>query len=256
VARRREGFVAALRIEPYSKRVVLPHERTHAGPKEGRLRLLRATRTQLEPLFFLWDGTVEVDGLGEPDLQSGGDSLWRLDADFSEALVDELAEAQLLIADGHHRYETALAFHEEDGTEASAWLLAVIVPTGQEGLTIFPTHRIAASAGRASGTPIDPPGNGLPGPVLYRGGRYELLAGEGLDPEVVEQAAPGGVTYTPRREEAVAAVDRGEAEAAFLLRPTRIEDVWEVARRGDVMPQKSTFFFPKLTSGLLLLPLD
>jgi uncharacterized protein (DUF1015 family) len=256
VPRRREGFVAALRIEPYSECVVLPHERTHAGPKEGRLRLLRATRTQLEPLFFLWDGTIELDGLGEPDLQSGGDSLWRLDADFSEALVDELAEAQLLIADGHHRYETALAFHEEDGTEASAWLLAVIVPTGQEGLTIFPTHRIAASAGAASGTPIDPPGNGLPGPVLYRAGRYELLAGEGLDPEVVEQAAPGGVTYTPHRDEAVAAVDRREAEAAFLLRPTRIEDVWEVARRGDVMPQKSTFFFPKLTSGLLMLPLD
>jgi uncharacterized protein (DUF1015 family) len=64
------------------------------------------------------------------------------------------------------------------------------------------------------------------------------------------------VTYTPYREEAVAAVDRGDAEAAFLLRPTRIEDVWAVARRGDVMPQKSTFFYPKLTSGLLLMPLD
>ena len=74
--------------------------------------------------------------------------------------------------------------------------------------------------------------------------------------ELVEQAAPTGVTYTPRRAEAVAAVDRGEAEAAFLLRPTRIEDVWEIARRGDVMPQKSTFFFPKLTTGLLFLPLD
>ena len=256
VARRREGFVAALRLEPYSKRVVLPHERTHAGPKEGRLRLLRATRTQLEPLFFLWDGTIELDGFGEPDLQSGGDRLWRLDGEFSEALVEELAEAELLIADGHHRYETALSFHEEDGTEASAWLLAVIVPTGQEGLTIFPTHRIAESAGAASGTPIDPPDNGLPGPVLYRAGRYELLAGEGSDPEIVEAAAPSGVTYTPRREEAVAAVDRGEAEAAFLLRPTRIDDVWAVARRGDVMPQKSTFFYPKLTSGLLMLPLD
>jgi uncharacterized protein (DUF1015 family) len=256
VARRREGFVAALRLEPYSKRVVLPHERTHAGPKEGRLRLLRATRTQLEPLFFLWDGTIELDGLGEPHLQSGGDSLWRLDAEFSAALVEELAEAELLIADGHHRYETALSFHQEDGTEASAWLLAVIVPTGQEGLTIFPTHRIAESAGAASGTPIDPPGNGLPGPVLYRAGRYELLAGEGSDPEVVEHTAPRGVSYTPRREEAIAAVDRGEAEAAFILRPTRIEDVWKVARRGDVMPQKSTFFYPKLTSGLLLLPLD
>jgi uncharacterized protein (DUF1015 family) len=257
VARRREGFVAALRLEPYENRVVLPHERTHAGPKEGRLRLLRATRTQLEPLFFLWDGTVEVDGLGEPDLQSGGDSLWRLDAEFSDALVEELAEAQLLIADGHHRYETALAFHEEDGTEASAWLLAVIVPTGQEGLTIFPTHRVAQSVGAASGTPIDPPRETLPGPVLYRAGSYELLGGNGfLDPEVVDRLAPTGVTYTASREEAVAAVDRGEAEAAFLLRPTRIEDVWAIARRGEVMPQKSTFFYPKLTSGLLMLPLD
>jgi uncharacterized protein (DUF1015 family) len=249
VARRREGFVAALRAEPYEKRVVLPHERTHAGPKEGRLRLLRATRTQLEPLFFLWDGTVAVDGLGEPDLQSGGDSLWRLDPEFSGALVEELVDAQLLIADGHHRYETTLASGEQ-------WLLAVIVPTGQEGLTIFPTHRVAQSAGAAAGTPIEPPGDDLPGPVLYRAERYELLDGGGLDPEVVERAAPSGVTYTPRREEAVATVDRGEAEAAFLLRPTRIEDVWEVARRGDVMPQKSTFFYPKLTSGLLMLPLD
>ncbi|MFL5958953.1 MAG: DUF1015 family protein [Gaiellaceae bacterium] len=260
VARRRDGFVAALRLEPYERRVVLPHERTHAGPKEERLRLLRATRTQLEPLFFLWDGMIELDGLGEPDVAAdeGGvaSQLWRLDAEFSEALVTELADAQLLIADGHHRYETALAFHEEDASEASAWVLAVIVPTGQEGLTIFPTHRVAESAGSASGTPLDSPGDELPGPVLYREGRYELLAGDGLDPEVVERAAPRGVTYTPLREEAVAAVDRGEAEAAFLLRPTRIEDVWEVARRGDVMPQKSTFFYPKLTSGLLFLPLD
>jgi uncharacterized protein (DUF1015 family) len=250
VARRREGLVAALQVEPYENRVVLPHERTHAGPKEGRLRLLRATRTQLEPLFFLWDGTVEVDGLGEPDLQSGGDRLWRLEPEFSDALVEELADAQLLIADGHHRYETTLASGEQ-------WLLAVIVPTGQEGLTIFPTHRVAQSAGDASGMPIDPPLDHLPGPVLYRAGRYELLAGNGfLDPEVVDRFAPSGVTYTAQREEAVATVDRGEAEAAFLLRPTRIEDVWAVARRGDVMPQKSTFFYPKLTSGLLLLPLD
>jgi uncharacterized protein (DUF1015 family) len=250
VARRREGLVTALRAEPYENRVVLPHERTHAGPKEGRLRLLRATRTQLEPLFFLWDGTIEVDGLGEPDLSSSGDSLWRLGVEFCEALTEELRDAQLLIADGHHRYETALAFEHEP------WLLAVIVPTGQEGLTIFPTHRVAQSAGSAAGTPIDPPGGDLPGPVLYRAGAYELLADGGLDPEIVERAGPRGVTYTPSREEAIATVDRGEAEAAFLLRPTRIDDVWAVASRGDVMPQKSTFFYPKLTSGLLMLPLD
>ena len=154
--------------------------------------------------------------------------LWRLEAEFSEALVEELADAQLLIADGHHRYETALAFHDEDGTEASAWLLAVIVPTGQEGLTIFPTHRVAQSAGDGSGTPIPcRRGSTSRGRCATAPARYELLDGNGfLDPEVVDRLGPAGVTYTPRRDEAVAAVDRGEAEAAFLLRPTRIEDVW------------------------------
>jgi uncharacterized protein (DUF1015 family) len=259
IERTREGFVAALRVEPYENRVVLPHERTHAGPKEGRLRLLRATRTQLEPIFLLWDGTIEVDGLGEPDLavEEGGVAakLWRLDPEFGAALTDELKDAQLLIADGHHRYETALAFHEEEGSDASAFMLVVIVPTGQEGLTIFPTHRIAQSVDGVHGTPIDRPADDLPGLVLYRRGQYELLDADGLDPEVVDRLQPQGVTYTPHADEAVAAVDRGEAEAAFLLRPTRIEDVWEIARRGEVMPQKSTFFYPKLTSGLLFLPL-
>jgi uncharacterized protein (DUF1015 family) len=260
VARTREGIVAALRVEPYGARVILPHERTHAGPKEGRLRLLRATRTQLEPLFFLWEGTIEINGLGAPDLavEEGGVAarLWRLDPAFGEALGEELREAQLLIADGHHRYETALAFHDEDGSEASAWVLAVIVPTDQDGLTIFPTHRVARSVNGIAGTAIEPPGEELPGLVLYRDGRYELLSGEGLDPEVVDRLRPEGVSYTPSVRDAVAAVDRGEAEAAFLLRPTRIEDVWAVAGRGEVMPQKSTFFYPKLTSGLLLYPLD
>jgi uncharacterized protein (DUF1015 family) len=251
VARTRHGFVAALRAQPYEDKVILPHERTHAGPKEGRLRLLRATRTQLEPIFLLWDGTIELEGLGEPDLAAAEAKLWKLDPEFGDALTEELRDAQLLIADGHHRYETTLSFGE------SPWLLAVIVPTDQEGLTIFPTHRIARSVNGASGQPIDRPGDDLPGPVLYRGGgRYELLAGNGLDPEVVAALAPEGVTYTPSREEAEAAVDRGEAEGAFLLRPTRIDDVWEVARGGGVMPQKSTFFYPKLTSGLFLFPID
>jgi uncharacterized protein (DUF1015 family) len=259
IERTREGVVAALRVEPYDKRIVLPHERTHAGPKEGRLRLLRATRTHLEPIFLLWDGSLAIDGLADPDVvvkESGVTTrLWRLDAEFGTALTEELADAQLLIADGHHRYETALAFHEEDGGDASAWLLVVIVPTDQDGLTIFPTHRVVQEADGVDGTPIDPPGNALPGLVLYRHGRYELIDEHGLDPEVVDRLAPQVVAYTPSAAEAVAAVDRGDGEAAFLLRPMRIDDVWEIARRGDVMPQKSTFFYPKLTSGLLLFPL-
>jgi uncharacterized protein (DUF1015 family) len=250
VARTRNGLVAALRIEPYENRVVLPHERTHAGPKEGRLRLLRATRTQLEPIFLLYDGDALELPQREPDVAIEGNRLWRLDA-----LPVDLRDTQLLIADGHHRYETALAFHEEDGSEASAWMMVVLVPTSEQGLTIFPTHRVAQSVDGARGEPIEEPGEELPGVVLYRGGRYELLRGEGIDPQVVEAFAPQGVTYTPLRDEAVAAVDRGEAEGAFLLRPTRIEDVFAAARRGEVMPQKTTYFFPKLTSGLLLYPL-
>ena len=247
VARQRNGLVASLRVEPYDRGVVLPHERTHSGPKEGRLRLLRATNTQLEPIFLLYEGDPLTIPDVEPELESGGDRLWRSDA------APSFADTELLIADGHHRYETALAYAAEGG---SPYLMVVLVPTRQEGLTIFPTHRVAQRVNGARGTPIDEPGAELPGVVLYRDGHYELLESDGLDVDVVERLAPQGVTYTPQREEAVATVDRGEAEAAFLLRPTRIEDVWAVARRGETLPQKSTYFFPKLTSGLLFDPLD
>jgi uncharacterized protein (DUF1015 family) len=247
IQRTRSGLVASLRAEPYESGVVLPHERTHRGPKEGRLRLLRATRTQLEPIFLLYEGDPLPPPARAPDLQSGGDKLWRVDD------APSFENTELLIADGHHRYETAVAYGQEGG---SPYLMVVLVPTEQEGLTIFPTHRMAERVNGARGTPIEEPGDELPGVVLYRDGRYELLNGDGLDAEIVEQIAPEGVTYTPQRAEAVATVDRGDAEAAFLLRPTRIEDVWAVARRGETMPQKSTYFYPKLTSGLLFYPLD
>jgi uncharacterized protein (DUF1015 family) len=247
VSRTRTGLVASLRAEPYENGVVLPHERTHSGPKEGRLRLLRATRTQLEPIFLLYEGAPLQPPAREPDLQSGGDKLWRVED------APSFENTELLIADGHHRYETAVAYAQEGG---SPYLMVVLVPTEQEGLTIFPTHRMAERVNGARGTPIEEPGDDLPGVVLYRKGKYELLNGDGLDVEVVERIAPDGVTYTPERAEAVATVDRGDAEAAFLLRPTRIEDVWAVARRGETMPQKSTYFYPKLTSGLLFHPLD
>jgi uncharacterized protein (DUF1015 family) len=247
VARTRTGLVASLEAEPYENRAVLPHERTHSGPKEGRLRLLRATRTQLEPIFLLYEGDPLIPPEREPDLQSGGDKLWRIDD------APSFDDTELLIADGHHRYETALAYAADGGAPE---LMVVLVPTRQEGLTIFPTHRIAAHVNGARGRQIEEPGAELPGVVLYRDGKYHVLDGDGLDVEIVEDLAPQGVTYTAERAEAVASVDRGDAEAAFLLRPTRIEDVWAVARRGETMPQKSTYFYPKLTSGLLFHPLD
>jgi uncharacterized protein (DUF1015 family) len=278
VARSRDGLVAALRIEPYSAGVILPHERTHAGPKEGRLRLLRATRTHLEPIFLLLDGPLDRPVHGEPDLaaeESGvRNSLWRIRGEDAEVLAPRLGDAQLVIADGHHRYETALAFHAEDGRPDSAFLLAVIVPTSQPGLTIFPTHRVAGRLPELDGglriTPVSGgPEEGLrlldgltrdhPAFVLYRDGATALVEAPddtGLDAALIDRLGPGDVSYTPRVEEAVARVDAGEAQGALLLRATQIDQVEAVARAGETMPQKSTYFYPKLASGLLLLPVD
>ena len=265
VARTRNGLVAALRVEPYERRVVLPHERTHRGPKEGRLRLLRAVRAELEPIFLLPDGPrVELPGRA-PDLAVGGAKLWRLDADPTADFEDR----PLLIADGHHRYETALAFHAEDGTEASAYMLVVLVSTAEPGLTIFPTHRIVERLGATNGAEaVSGVGDALarledlprdrPAVALYREGETRILKGDEpeLDAAFVQRFEPQGVAYTPRAEEAVAAVDAGRAEAAFLLRPPTIEQVRAVAERGETMPQKSTYVYPKLVSGLLFLPFD
>ena len=245
VARTRRGIVASLAPEPYERGTVLPHERTHRGPKEGRLRLLRAVGAQLEPIFLLYDGPPPLSATGPPDLEVDGTRLRRAGSVDVEGFF---ADTQLLIADGHHRYETSL--------EAGMDVPVVLVSTSDPGLTIFPTHRVAGRVGDVRGTEIERPSDELPGVVLYRGGRYLLLAGDGLDVEVVERAGPEDVTYTPRREEAEAAVDRGEAEGAFLVRPTPIDAVFERARRGEVLPQKTTYFYPKLVSGLLFLPLD
>jgi len=260
VARTRGGLVCALRAEPYSARVILPHELTHAGPKEGRLRLLRAVRAHVEPLFFLYEGALGRPG-GEPEveveLEGVRNRLWRLAGDPPP----ELADAQLLIADGHHRYETALAFHEQEGSEESAWLLAVIVPTRQEGLTIFPTHRLAEDVDvscceSVAGAPLELLERG-DGPVVYRRGESRVLVTDAsqLDVAAVEPLIRRTVGYTPRADEAVARVDRGEAGAALLLRAPTIEQVRDVVERGETLPQKSTYFYPKLPSGLLFLPL-
>jgi len=265
VARTREGIVASLQVEPYETRTVLPHERTHRGPKEGRLRLLRATRVQLEPIFLLYDGPPAAAAPErEPDLQVEGASLWRLDDPW--AAVRAFDDKQLLIADGHHRYETAVAFAEEEGTPAAAQLLVVLVSTQDPGLEIFPTHRVFAEPRRFEGerTKVDDPEAALGALEGDRAAVVEVtreaahvVRGDpgALDVELVDTLGHDGISYTPDAVEALRRVTAGEAAVAYLMRPTRIEDVFAVARRGEVMPQKSTYFFPKLISGLLFHPL-
>ncbi|HEY7706697.1 MAG TPA: DUF1015 domain-containing protein [Gaiellaceae bacterium] len=259
VERTRRGLVAALKVEPYEARVVLPHERTHAGPKEGRKRLLEALQAHPEPIFLLYDGAPPFEHpTGEPDLDAEGTRLWRIPA---EGIAEAFADKQLLIADGHHRYETALAAGVEE-------ILVVLVSTEDPGLEIFPTHRIAERLnGRTMlATDLDlalaeldrKPHDRAAAVVYRKGGMGALVEGEqgALDVQLVEELTPGPVTYTPSVDDAVAAVERGDAEGAFIVRPTRIEDVFRFAQAGETLPQKTTYFYPKLLSGLLFLPLD
>ena len=251
VARTREGFAASVEATPYEAGQVLPHERTHAGPKEGRLRVLRATRTQLEPIFLLYDADAPFSRPdGDPAMDAAeGDVRTRV---WPIAAGEVSIDTPFLIADGHHRYETAVAFREEHPMATHTF--AILVSSRAPGLEIFPTHRLVQAVGDVPGEEVDAPG---PGVTLYRGGRYtRVTTGDDFGPRVVESFKPEGVSYTAYADEAIAAVDRGDAVAAFLLQPVTVEQVAAFAHEGETMPQKSTFFFPKLTSGLLLHPVD
>jgi uncharacterized protein (DUF1015 family) len=268
IARTRTGLVASLKVEAYETGTVLPHERTHRGPKEGRLRLLREVQAQLELIFLLYAGDrpFDVPDRG-PELEVEGARLWRLDE--AAATIDAFADRQVLIADGHHRYETALAYHEETGSPESGYMLAVLVSVDDPGLEIFPTHRVFGQApserlaGEERAGPDDALAelNRLPrdraAVVVYDGRTRLAVDGTGeLDVQLVDRLGQERLTYTPDWQEAVSAVDSGEAAVAVLMRPTRIEDVFAVAKRGETMPPKSTYFYPKLVSGLLFHPLE
>jgi uncharacterized protein (DUF1015 family) len=276
VRRTRRGVAARVRLKPYGDGVVLPHEGTFSEPKEARLRLLRATRVKPSPIFLLHHGIAPAP-TGRPDLTAELEGvtsrLWRVTdpAAIDKALAG--VTGPLLIADGHHRYETALRFHEEDGSEETAYVLAVLVALDDEGLEIFPTHRLTAGAvpeldGEFRQTPLADPGEAVtalagvgrdhPAFVLLRPEGAALVEGsdQALDTALVDSLPLSRVAYTASAAEAERAVRSGEATAAFLVRPPTIEQVESYARAGMRMPPKSTYFFPKLTSGLLLSPFD
>ena len=266
VARRRSGLVASLRVEPYETQIVLPHERTHAGPKESRLRLLRPRARSSSRSSC---STTAAAVAARRSRAATSDGRHAALARPGDGVAEAFAGRQLLIADGHHRYETALAYAEEEGTPESARMMVVLVSTSDPGLEIFPTHRLfrghEALPSPAPGefTPLEDALAQLAG-SRSTGHRASCTAaashsrrgepGE-LDVELVEPPRRSrGSGYSADAGEAVARVDAGEFDGAFLLRATRIEDVFERARRGEVMPQKTTYFFPKLTSGLLFHP--
>ena len=326
--RKRRGIMGALTLEEFGTGVQ-PHEHTMSGPKADRLNLLRALRTNTSPIFGLVaDDDGWIDGLIKNVIVTGPKAqatdaegiihrLWVLCDDetvngFEAAFENE----SILIADGHHRYETALNYFRETGDDngGDSAVMMLCVSMQDEGLVVLPTHRVAKNVSDAeiAALPaklaeffeIDPfagdPFAGDPNALLeklngidaaqnalgmhLRGQSYLLTrkansaqpdasksaAYNALDVAVLgglilekclgidaaKVAAGGHIAYTIDALEAVRQVETGEGAAAFLLRETPVTQVQKVADAGDKMPQKSTYFYPKLATGMVLRPLD
>jgi uncharacterized protein (DUF1015 family) len=316
-ARRREGFFARVRVEEYGPGTIRPHERTHPGPKEDRLALTRATRANLSPIFSLFRDPqgaagelMERAAAAEPfasarDLDGTENTVWRVgDPDAIAALRSVLSDAELLIADGHHRYETARVYAEEVGGDGPhRYVLMLLCSMSDRGLTVFPTHRLLTCLKdspekqqairevltrefEVEQVPLEelqPNGRGiafgymdsfhrtpyrvtLKDPSIADGaleGRAEpyrrldtavlealvLRGALGMSEDDIAQLR--GLDYSQDIEDARAAVESGRADAGFFLRPTPVEQVQAVAEAGESMPPKSTYFFPKVPTGIV-----
>jgi len=325
-----EGIVVRVQLEPWGDGV-RPHEHTMPGPKADRLALLHATGTQLSPILAVYFDRSEryhhVMGRAWADewrARDGDGILHQLTAiESDERLIGYLAKQTLFIADGHHRYETALAYRAEvradprwsdapPGSLAADWIMMMLVNAELAELEIRPTHRLLldadAEALRALVAGDDPLFEAVPmapgdlAPALDERRHEEtpvfglvlpdddghLLVGDpdgladrlrrermsaavrALDLTALHVAVLGdrlGITeddvaagtrlaYTRDEVDARERVARGEAAAAILVRPTPLEQLAEVASAGDVMPQKSTYFYPKLLTGMVFNPVS
>lgn len=327
----RIGLVCLLKLEEYGTGTVLPHEKTLTGAKADRLSLLRATGAQFESIYGLYsdpDKTVQ-SFLGEyddrepvleqvDDVIGSSHAVERID-DASAVMVlrEFLADKPIFIADGHHRYETALNYRREVRAAHPEWdsipiaadyILITLTAFEDEGLLVLPTHRLVRGVdpetvarlpetlvSQFTVTPIDAEdleaaveeasregriafGVVLPGAnyLATLNAASEELAGlvPGDQSDAVKRlpvtllhsliienhlgigaaalAAASQISYTRDTNEAITQVAQGGAQAAFLLPRPSVQDVRDVSLAGDVMPQKSTFFFPKLLSGLIL----
>ncbi|MHB8589629.1 MAG: DUF1015 family protein [Candidatus Dormibacteraceae bacterium] len=289
-SRRRRDLIAALRLQPYEDRVVLPHERTHRGPKEDRLALLRATKASLEPLWFLYEGRgsalpqiIEVVSGSNPVVVFNGPEgtehrLWRIsDPALHAAIHAVLDPMPVLIADGHHRYETALAYAEEVGGDAEApsrFTLALLTDLDDPGLQVLPTHRVlkagVAITGGEDKATLGETLAALRGRVAagaYREHRFQVLPLEGelalveLHSQVIDNILGKRnpeefLLYTRDPEEAVRWVDDGVGSAAYFLDAPDLRLVLKLAQEGKTLPQKSTYFHPKPPSGMVFFQLD
>jgi uncharacterized protein (DUF1015 family) len=314
----RHGVFARVRVEDYGPGRIRPHERTHPGPKEDRLRLTRATKANLSPIFSLYEdptgAAAAVLAAADPfDAVTDDDGTVNRLARVSDPVAIEafqaaLEPAELLIADGHHRYETARVYADEVGGEGEhRYVLMCLVALQDEGLTVFPTHRLikdtTPQTQEALGATLRdlftveeidqaqlrPPDGDGPLTMGYIDAHFkrafrltlkdQAIADRALDGmpdayrhldtavlEALVLEGPLGLTeddiahlrglgYSRTDDEALQLVLSGEYDAAFLLRSTPVAQVRDVAAAGVNMPPKSTYFFPKVPTGLLFNPL-
>jgi uncharacterized protein (DUF1015 family) len=315
----RWGLLAALQLEPLDGGVVLPHERTLAAPKADRLNLIRACRTNLSPIFGMVDAPLDLPSLAASaeaiaeftDRAGVRHRLWKIaDAATIERLRDRFAKEQVFIADGHHRYETALAYRDEcraaasaaPGTRAHDFILFYLTSTRDPGLVVLPTHRLLAAAASEEeilaplrdqlaiervgdpaalanvvGAAPSVPGRPRVGIARRGGGSFvlEVTPGSGaerklaslpealrsLDVSLLHHVVLPGIaadrfTYTHDDGEALRALESGAAELVCIVPPPRVGDVLAISRAGLTMPQKSTYFHPKVLTGLAFHRLD
>jgi uncharacterized protein (DUF1015 family) len=305
----RKGFVGLGRLEDYSNKVVFPHELTLTGPKKDRLELLRHTKTQFEQIFMLYeDPERRIDGVMDEVAQRHADvhlkdeydvehKMWTVtDRRQVEFIQAQMADKRLIIADGHHRYETALAYRDEmGGRNGSDRMPMTFFNMSSPGLTVLPTHRVLANVpGFESKTLFsraamffDPStGDGVTIGVFVDGRLSNLRLKSSVDlaalmPDLSEKQRTLdvvvlhrlllerclGITaeavkkesyieYVRERDVAIDAVKQGRAQVAFLLNPTRLDQIRDIAYEGNVLPQKSTDFYPKVLSGLTMYAMD
>ena len=301
---RRDGVLCRLGLEEFSTGVVRPHERTFPGPKRDQLALLRATGAYLSPIFGLYARSGErlrdVAGItGAPLVEVAEEHgeahrLWRVtDPAAVTRVTSMLAPETIFIADGHHRYETGLAYRRERGAAGPDSILAFLSNMEEEGLVVRPTHRLlrvplrlepaALEARLREDFAVEALGTGAARPdgaldVVLPDRRLRLRPREaararltGLPPSVrvldvavlqgailepILQAEPGQLEFTHDDDEAFEAVASGRSTAAFLLNPPSVAAVRAVCLAGELMPEKSTYFYPKLASGLVFDLLD
>jgi len=328
----RHGLIALGRLHGYADHVVYPHERTLLKPREDRLNLLRAAKAHFGQIFMLYsDPRAEIEHLlkktadEEPEISVLDEyevlhRVWKIsDPTFIAAIQDQFRDKRLLIADGHHRYETALAYRDElraRGAGASSdstheFVMMTFVRMEGRGLVILPTHRVVQglptydrekmldaakpfftidridlrSESRSATTLLEEAGEaGTAFVAVTRQGPYLLRAKKrpvhdalsevparqreldvvqlhkvllervlGISEEAIRNQEH--IVYERDAFEAISRVRQG-ANVAFLMNPPRIEQVSEIAFAGDLLPQKSTDFYPKLLSGLTIYALE